>query len=111
MKKPNITEFIVLTLQAENEAKEYNRVMWGYKYLDPYWDYINNKHKYKFYVIQVDNNYLKLYDYELNEFELNDEYTKIRYIEEARHIRKLVMLKYDSSNINIVVGTSELNYN
>ncbi len=96
------SKYYDLMLRAENEAKEHNRVMWGYKYLDPYWDYINNKHKYKFYVIQVDNKYLKLDDYDLNNFELSSEYTKIRFIEEARYVRKLIVLKYDSSHINIV---------
>ncbi len=96
------SKYYDLMLKAENEAKEYNRVMWGYKYLDPYWDYINNKHKYKFYVIQVDNKYLKLYDYDLANFELSNKYTKIRYIEEARYVRKLVVLKYNSSDVNVV---------
>ncbi len=96
------SKYYSLMLQAEKEAKQYKRVIWGYKYLDPYWDYNSNKHKNKIYVIEVDNKYLKIYDYDLTNFELSNEYTKIRYIEEARYIRRLILPMYKSSTVNIL---------
>ncbi len=66
-----------------------------------YLDYIDNKHKYKFYIIEVDNKYLKLYDYDIIKFELSNEFTRIRLLDDAKYISKIAKLKYDSSNVDI----------
>jgi len=89
--------------KAEQDAKDNKRVMWGYKYLDPYWDYETNKPKQKFYIVKCDDNYVHITNYAFDDitFVKEKEATKFRNDFDAKIIKRKVKLfdKFDIVNI------------
>ncbi len=43
--------------QAQEDAKKNKRIMWGYKYLDPYFDYVTNKPRKRYWSVLCDGEY------------------------------------------------------
>ncbi len=90
-------------IKAQLDAKDNKRIIWGYKYLDRYWDYVKNLHKVRFYVVKLDCNYVEFFDYEMSKLILGDKYTRLRSIDEAKYAQNIINTKYNTKDAEIIV--------